>query len=299
MALTLPIKPVVKPSTLVGQSNGKLATTLLTLIGVGNAMMELTAARAFRALFFHARQSGFVIKEVGDYRTFQEQLNLFLRDYKPVSYDVWRNTPSAHRKLWTLAPSYGYSSQYWIKKDFSTSTKATPGDSNHGWGLALDIAEEYDGDPDPDGIRDVFVQWLIDWADFFGICAELQSEKWHWRYYKGDAIPQAVLDYEAGNPPPPDPPTGGEYQVNVIRETVQLGSTGLWVERLQAVLNSVWNQDVGPTDGQFGSRTQTGVKNAQAWANGKGWANPPLTVDGICGPKTWAVIENYPNPKNP
>lgn len=200
---TLPISPVKMPSTLTGQSNGMLPSSILDLIGVGTARMETTAARAFRAMFAHARHDlGVVIKHVGDYRTFSEQLNLFLSRYKPVSYSVYASTSSAHRKIWREASNFGYVSIYWIKKDERFATAAVPGASNHGWGLALDVAQEYDGDSNADPITSLFVNWLIANASRYGVSAELQSEPWHWRYFAGDNIPAAVLAYEANTQPP-------------------------------------------------------------------------------------------------
>lgn len=302
--MALPIQPVTKPSTIRNYENGKLPSSVLALVGVGSARMEVTAARAAKAMFAQARKDlGVEIKHVGDYRSFEAQLSLFLSRYKPVSYNVYINTSSAHRKRWYDAGRYGYDSQYWVKKDNRLATAAVPGSSNHGWGLALDIAEEYDGDAAADPITSRFVNWLVQNAAKYGFSAELQSEPWHWRYFAGDAVPRAVLEFEAGTEPDPTPnpppTTGGKFTVLATREEVKLGSSGHVVERLQATLAGVWNQTVGPIDGQFGPLTETGVRNAQAWANAKGWASPPLKVDGICGPKTWAVIENYPNDQNP
>lgn len=291
---TLPIRTLTKPSTLNGLSNGNLPSSILTKIGVGNAIMEITAARAFIAMFAAARAAGFIIREVGDYRPFLEQFNLFLSRYKPVSYEVWLATPKEHRKTWNNAGIYGFNSIYWIKKDFSLATAATPGDSNHGWGLALDIAEEYDGDPSPDGIRTAFVNWLVANALTYGICAELQSEVWHWRYYTGDAIPAAVLAFEQGNlPPPPEPdptppPSTGDRVISVTAEMteVKLGSNSTDVKRLQCLLRDFFGQAMVTIDGQFGPKTEEGLKNVQRALS--------LKDDGICGPATWKKMLELP-----
>jgi peptidoglycan hydrolase-like protein with peptidoglycan-binding domain len=295
--MTLPIKPVIKPSTLVGQNNGQLSTSLLTLVGVGSGVMEITAARAFRAMFAAARLAGFVIREVGDYRTFLEQVNLFWARYKPVTREVYDATPSAHRRYWAMALTYGYTSAYWIKKDFGFASVATPGNSNHGWGLALDIAEEYDGDPEPDGIRQVFVDWICIHADSYGICAELDSEKWHWRYYAGDQVPQAVLDYEAGmpDPLPPDPPIKpptpptGDRVISVTAEMteVKFGSTGNDVKRLQVLCKYFYGQAmITVIDGSFGNQTKEALINVQRALG--------ITADAICGPQTWKKMLELP-----
>jgi hypothetical protein len=289
MAIILPIYPVTKPSTLTGQTNGLLPKEKLSLIGVGNALMEYTAARAFRAMFSEARSNGFQIREVGDYRTFQEQLNLFLSRYYPVSKEVYYATSTAHRKYWPGAIGYGYSSVYWSKKLINgkyPATAAVPGTSNHGWGLALDIAEETDGDVGPEGITTRFVQWLVIRADNYGICAELQSEPWHWRYFTGDALPQAVLDYENSVAPPPiptPPPPIPPQEITVQFQTMNLekGSTGPEVKRVQEIIKTVGGQTV-TVDGIYGDQTVWGVTNWQKFFG--------LSVDGKVGPQTWESL---------
>jgi LAS superfamily LD-carboxypeptidase LdcB len=65
---------------------------------------------------------------------------------------------------------------------------AAPGTSNHGWGLAVDFAEELDGDTQPESVSAKFVKWLIRNAATYGFSAEVQSEPWHWRYVAGDKL---------------------------------------------------------------------------------------------------------------
>lgn len=277
MSITLPITPMVMPSTLRGRENGKLPSELLDQIGVPGALMEKTAARAFRAMLAEMRKGGFDPRQVGHYRTFQQQLNLFVSRYQETSQATFNNTASSNRKQWNGATQNGYSSIYWVKKLINgryPATAATPGSSNHGWGLALDLAEEYDTDTAPDAIRSQWVQWLVNNARRFGISAELQSEPWHWRYVAGDAIPQAVLDYERGsgiNPAPAPEPT--PVLVFAYPGTpLRLGSKGEAVKLVQAV--------VGATpDGDFGSVTERRVKD---WQSRNG-----LLADGVVGAVTW------------
>lgn len=274
MSIVLPIVPVRMPSSLQGQENGKLPSTLLAEIGVPGALMEKTAARSFRAMLAEMRKGGFNPRQVGHYRTFQQQLNLFVSRYEPTSLSTFNATPSSRRKQWNDAGKYGYNSVYWVKKLINGSypaTAATPGSSNHGFGLAIDLAEEYDTDSAPDAIRSQWVQWLVNNASRYGISAELQSEPWHWRYVAGDSIPQAVLDFER---------TGGSVVTNTAPALVfaypgtplRLGSTGDAVKLVQAV--------VGATpDGNYGSVTERRVRDWQA-RNG-------LLADGVVGPVTW------------
>ena len=267
------------PSTLNGQQNGKLSAHLLTTIGVGNARMERTAARSFIAMFAEARRAGFQVRHVGDYRPFEAQLRMFVDRYEPVSLAIYSVTSSGNRKKWDAAKAYGYDSIYWRKKKRADgsypATAATPGNSNHGWGLALDIAEEYDNDPSPDPIRSIFVSWLIGNAHRYGISAELQSEPWHWRYVAGDSIPLDTLHFEknGGTPPEPVTPTPGPAIVFAYPGTpITLGSRGDAVKLIQAVAGA-------RTDGDFGPAT---LRLVREWQASRG-----LKADGIVGPVTW------------
>lgn len=197
----LPIAPLSMPSTLQGQTNGKLdAKFLAETKEVKGVLLELTAARSFDALFSAAKAAGFTPKAWGGYRSYDRQLNLFLQRYRECSETEYYLMPSEHRKYWADAVTLGYGSPWWIKKKGPSgnlpATAATPGTSNHGWGLAVDIAEQLDADPDYESISGRFVDWLVVNASRFGISAELQSEPWHWRYVAGDNIPQETLQYE-------------------------------------------------------------------------------------------------------
>jgi peptidoglycan hydrolase-like protein with peptidoglycan-binding domain len=68
----------------------------------------------------------------------------------------------------------------------------------------------------------------------------------------------------------------------VLRE----GSRGEDVRRLQRILVMIKLLDYTGIDGDFGPRTQTGVRSFQA-GNG-------LTDDGVVGPRTWAALPADP-----
>lgn len=282
MSITLPIAPLVRPSTLNGVENGKLPDHLLDTIGIGNARMEKTAARSMRAMLAEMRSLGFNPRQVGHYRTFQEQMNLFLSRYQEATLATFNSTSSSHRKQWNEAPKYGYQSVYWVKKLINgryPATAATPGSSNHGVGLAIDLAEEYDTDTAPDPIRTQWVTWLVNNAARYGFSAELQSEPWHWRYVTGDRIPQATLTFEAAGGQAPAPTTTTTTTPTLSfaypGTPLRLGSKGEAVKLVQAV--------VGATpDGDFGSVTERRVKDWQA-RNG-------LLADGVVGRITWTKM---------
>ena len=190
MSYNLPIARVSLPACLKGQSNGKVDPKLLKSCGVTSGVMVEPAARAMKAMMAAARAAGFDPRHVGDYRSYERQVQMFNERYSKTPI------PGRPTKVWNGVT-------YWQKPN--TAMSAVPGTSNHGWGLALDIAEERNGKPGIDSISDAFVRWLIKNAATYGYSAEHNSEPWHWRYVAGDKIPAAVLAYEKSleQPAPP------------------------------------------------------------------------------------------------
>jgi hypothetical protein len=218
----LPTKSTVAPSDLVGQQNGNIDLALLTSIGLPLARLHHTVARGWTALAAAALEAGGWVlwwTSVADtYRTYAVQKAVFVDRYKPVTFTVYNSTPTAHRKLWQAAITLGFSSIYWIKKDFATATAATPGTSPHGTGCAIDGALKTTS-----GVVawTQAVPWLIANARRFGFAWSLQSEPWHIQWVEGDVIPQAVLDFE--KPPEPDPePSPSERMIDMYRITYRL-----------------------------------------------------------------------------
>ena len=180
-AFVLPVQTVKIPSCLKGQKNGELSAGILKKCDVGSALMAEPAARAMKAMV--AAMSGSLDIEythVGAYRTLKGQTDLFLSRY------TTKELPGRPTKKWNGVT-------YWQLP--KTAMAATPGTSNHGWGLAIDLAEKINGKAASISPRSV--KWLIKHAAQYGFGAEAQSEPWHWRYYAGDKTPEAVLAYEA------------------------------------------------------------------------------------------------------
>ena len=110
-----------------------------------------------------AAADGITLGNVGAYRTYDQQMALFRDRYRstPTGSNVTRTFQG---RTWWLLPG--------------KAPSASPGTSNHGWGLAIDIRSVGE-----DGRLD----WLLANAHRFGWSWELDVEPWHIRYVLGDA----------------------------------------------------------------------------------------------------------------
>ena len=296
--MALPIKKITMPSDLEHQSNGRVNASLLRPVGSGR--LHHLAARAFDALYVNAiahAPGGLHLTATygGWYRSYADQESLFRRRYSP-------NGEGGGCKTWE--------GKRWCKKDSKLATAATPGKSNHGWGLAIDTAYDDDlsdgvGSDDAAWIKShEGWPWLLANAHRFGFSWELQSEPWHIRYVAGDRVPAEVLAWEkfsgTGTLPGPDPDTGSESptpgpgptppppskgtKLNWLNECKKNSSGNIpnTVGILQGLLKSLGYSI--QVDGSFGHETD----NAVRWFQGV----RKLKVDGVCGPKTWSALGN-------
>lgn len=99
-----------------------------------------------------------------------------------------------------------------------------------------------------------------------------RNKKWtHW------AVPQCV----EGDVPVPTPPEPSE------RPTLRRGNSGPYVTLMQTELvRRGYNIGSSGIDGKFGKQTETALKEFQKDAG--------LVADGICGPLTWAALDDAP-----
>jgi len=207
--------PVVMPADLKTQSNGKLGPCSIESVffpGVGHLSLHPHAARSWNlmAALMHA-QIGVTMSTTGTYRTYDQQLRLFLARYTD-SYLPLRNVTTSQRtwngKTWYLRRG--------------NAPCAVPGTSNHGWALAIDTAiakSTFDSAAGKYVTKIVGItsdlrawKWLVENAVSFGWSWEGTKvaptwmpgqpaaagwEPWHLRYTAGDVTPQRILDLEA------------------------------------------------------------------------------------------------------
>lgn len=200
--MNYPTRPIVQPSSLQCAANGQLQSTLLTTIGIGGRL-ERTAARAWAALYVAAAADGWTDDRAltwtpgGTYRTLAQQEAGFR--------DRWQTTPPDGG----LPPvTTFYNGGTWWLRTYRGSDgrwryvarSARPGTSNHGLGLAVDVAlgpDMNNADPlTPDALT-----WLRGNAISLGWSWEpatlTPQEPWHLHYYAGDQLPERVLQIEA------------------------------------------------------------------------------------------------------
>ena len=159
-----PYKKLVVPAALQAVPNGKLSGKILRPVKCGGQMWE-GAAEAFNRMYDQAIQSGIKLRNIGDYRSFDAQYGLFKQRYSTV--DLGRSptvTRTYDNKVWYLRPGMAPCS--------------TPGKSNHGLGLAIDL--------------DVTTAKVLDWlcanAPTYGFYLQSDDpsspefEAWHWQY---------------------------------------------------------------------------------------------------------------------
>lgn len=176
------IVPVKFPSRInksSGVEAGKLPAGLLRDIQP-YGKLHFRAADAWHAMRAAAKADGVNLKptSAGDtYRSYSSQRSAFLTRFQtdPIPNAVTRHFEG---KIWYLKPGF--------------APLASPGTSNHNWGLAVDIFSASEQSR---------MRWLIDNVDRFGWSWELvPAEPWHIRYVCGDDVPQEVQDWIAANP---------------------------------------------------------------------------------------------------
>jgi hypothetical protein len=126
------------PPELKKYGNGRIPEAALQPIGVGSHRLWAPAAAAFTSMKADARAAGVDIGVTDSYRSYDQQVDL------------------ARRK--------GLYSQGGLA--------ATPGTSNHGWGLSLDL-----------DLNSRAQSWMRANADRYGFVEDVPREPWHWTFH--------------------------------------------------------------------------------------------------------------------
>lgn len=169
------VQRVVPPSDIKNAKNGQLPQSVLRQIDGGH--LHHLAADAWNAMVAAGARAGIALKPISrwdTYRPYERQESLFYARYQ-TKKRLTRVTRVWQGKTW------------YLKKGVAPA--AVPGTSNHGWGLAVDVANA----------SGRTLRWLDGNAHKFGFSWEVESgpnaEAWHIRYHAGDNIPTKVQEY--------------------------------------------------------------------------------------------------------
>lgn len=177
--MALPVLPAVIPPSIAGETNGHISADKLT--NVGGTSVRLLADEAavsfviLRDACLLATGVFLYIMAGGAYRSYVEQETEFRKRYQTPA--VPGLPPSKYRtfegKLWSLRPGF--------------ASLATPGTSNHGFAIAVDVAQPIIDAETGKVIGSILISltpawgWLLAHAVAYGWSWELQDEPWHLR----------------------------------------------------------------------------------------------------------------------
>jgi D-alanyl-D-alanine carboxypeptidase len=233
-----PQVPKLGPPAAIGCGpNGQIRPSCLAPIYGGRLLIP--AARAWNAMNARAPPACglrlYPLGSMSSYRTYAQQVYL------------WNSPPHAHNTAW----------------------KAYPGTSNHGWGLAVDLATP--------AMRSC-VDRIGARYGFSKRCSDAPIEWWHIRW-------SPVCNH---SPPLPSPKPYCRRGVKVGRHckaVLRRGSHGPGVRLLQRALrNEGWCST--PLSGRFDGRTESNLKRFQR-------KRAHVRPDGVVGRRTWRAIERY------
>jgi LAS superfamily LD-carboxypeptidase LdcB len=160
-----PVKQPRLDATLRLYENGKLPASLLRPIHAGGQLYG-PAAWWFNIMWDAAKKDGVILRNTGrGYRSYKSQLAMFL--------DRYSRLPTLRRPTVTRR----WNGHTWFLKR-GKSPSASPGKSNHGHGLSVDL--------DVTGAKGQAVfKWMCAHGPTYGFFMESPSssvnyEKWHW-----------------------------------------------------------------------------------------------------------------------
>lgn len=126
------------PLELVGYGNGTIPASALSPIDGTSHRIWAPAARSFEALQDAAAADGVTIGITDSYRSYEAQVDV-----------------AARKGLYSQG-----------------GLAATPGTSNHGWGMALDLSLDSEA-----------LSWMRKHGDKYGFVEAVPRESWHWEYH--------------------------------------------------------------------------------------------------------------------
>lgn len=177
---TIPETDATVPLPVRQSGNGLLPSSWLrSFDGTTRVDWKLFAPIAYAMQALHLAawgEAGIRFATTGRFRSYARQEQLFLERFTPGPFDpeVHRTSPSICRRTWQ-------GREWFLLRGMAMA--ATPGTSNHGWGIADDICE-LDANGKIISITAAGLQWLKDNAHRFGFALDVHEEPWHWHWYR-------------------------------------------------------------------------------------------------------------------
>jgi LAS superfamily LD-carboxypeptidase LdcB len=235
-------------------SNGKFATSKLTSIG-GSATLLTPAAKSWLKMVAAAKKDGITLASAGAYRPYSTQVSLFTARYTTAKI------PTVDVRIWGGV-------RYYRKPGMAAT--AVPGTSNHGLGVAIDVANAFYAYGSPPS---KIVSWLNKHAKKYGWVRQDWTytralwEPWHWEY-------DAKLDTTA----------------QALKVDGVIGKATY----------SEWQRQLGKldVDGIFGAKSVKRLETRLNGKNGKGGfklVKGPLKVDGKLDSRTITAVQKLLN----
>jgi hypothetical protein len=283
--MALPVTKVTLPSDLVSAANGRLGNDLLATVGFpgqGPARLHRATAIAWSAFAdacLRATGVTLTITSVADaYRSYDQQKSAFLTRMEPVSYITYLATPASRRRKW----SYNGKTYWRLKPGYAPV--ASPGTSNHGWGLALDVCELRSNGTVLGISASTAWPWILANAARFNFSWEVQSEPWHLRNHGGDTSPPTPTP----TLPPFDPTKAqwGLWPLSATKPTLRPATPTMKGDAVRYLQGVIFYRAGGniKIDGDYGPFTQARVADMQRWFG--------VTVDSVVGPVTWKIVDD-------
>lgn len=179
-----PFQKMELPSALKNVENGKLPNKILSKVDCGG-VMYINAAKCFNLMYQDALAAGIKFKNIGDYRDFEGQKRMFL--------DRYDDEPTGRKPQVTRQ----YEGKIWYLKQ-GKSPSGTPGTSNHGLGLAIDLGAELKGKLVSLSSHPKAAAWICENGPKYGFFLQGNDPKspefelWHWQWVWADKIPADI-----------------------------------------------------------------------------------------------------------
>lgn len=281
--MSLRVERMKRPTDLAGKTNGVLDRSVhvpVIIPGSGTTWMHHLAARAWAVLAARCKaETGVVLSSVGVWRPIEVQISGFKRSYLD-HFDATLCT-TLHQRVWNGV-------RFYLRRN--TLPKAVPGTSEHGWGLAVDVAVWAGGRKVAITQSKTAWAWLKAHVIEHGFSWAYPTEGTddpHIQYFAGDKLPPTVIEFEqtqglTPHTPLPVPPSSGALPVPPP-PTVMMGDRDADVVALQQHLAALGLYTL-KVDGRCGERTVAAIRELQERLAAAGLYTG--RIDGVYGPRT-------------